>query len=98
MRTETNGVIRCVLYNKDGTVDYVLDDTKLDEVIASFLNKANTERGKSKALYLSSSDDSKDVLGLLVILCWYDWWNGDRIEYNFEVKDNGYRETNQKIQ
>lgn len=88
-------IIKCVLYNKDGTVDYVFDDVKLDEVIAPFENENNTERDQSETLFLSSSknfevsfestDINEDALYLLGILLWYDWWNGDKIEYNFEV-------------
>lgn len=46
-------------------------------------------------LFLSSSKDfevsfefadiSEDALYLLGVLHWYDWWNGDRIKYDFEV-------------
>ena len=95
MGFELSGVIKGVLYNKDGTVDYVFDDAKLDEVIAPFENETDTERKQSKTLFLSSSKDfevsfesadiSEDVLYLLGVLRWYDWWNGDRIEYDFEV-------------
>lgn len=90
-------VIKGVLYNKDGTVDYVFDDVKLDEVIAPFENEADAERNWDKTLFLSSSKDfefsfesadiSEDVLYLLGILCWYDWWNKDSVEYDFEVRD-----------
>jgi len=45
---ELNGIIKGILYNKDGTVDYVFDDVKLDEVIAPFENEADTERDQSK--------------------------------------------------
>ncbi len=95
MGFELNGIIKGVLYNKDGTVDYVFDDVKLDEIIAPFENENDTERNQSKTLFLSSSknfevsfesvDISEDVLYLLGVLHWYDWWNGDRIEYDFEV-------------
>lgn len=44
MGFELNGVIKCVLYNKDGTVDYVFDDAKLNEVIAPFVNGNDTKR------------------------------------------------------
>lgn len=96
MGFELDGIIKCVLYNKDGTVDYVFDDAKLDEVIAPFKNENNTERDQNKTLFLSSSKDfeisfesadiSEDALYLLGVLHWYDWWNGDKIEYDFEVK------------
>ena len=95
MSFELSGVIKGVLYNKDGTVDYVFDDAKLDEVIAPFENEADVERNQDKTLFLSSpksfevsfesADISEDVLCLLGVLHWYDWWNGDRIEYDFEV-------------
>lgn len=85
MGFESSGVIKGVLYNKDGTVDYVFDDVKLNEVIAPFVNEDSLERVQKKVLFLSSSKDSKNVSCLLVILCWYDWWNGDKVEYNFEV-------------
>ena len=54
---ENDDIIKCVLYNKDGTVDYVFDDTKLDEIIAPFLNENDTERDRGKILFLSSSGD-----------------------------------------
>lgn len=95
MGFELGGIIKGVLYNKDGTVDYVFDDVKLDEVIAPFENEADTERDQSKTLFLSSSKDfevsfestdiSEDALYLFGVLRWYDWWNGDKVEYNFEV-------------
>lgn len=95
MGTETNSVIKGVLYNKDGTVDYVFDDTKLDEVIAPFENETDAERDQSKTLFLSSSEDfevsfesadiSEDVLYLLGVLRWYDWWNGEQISYKFDM-------------
>lgn len=95
MGFELSGVIKGVLYNKDGTVDYVFDDAKLDEVIAPFENETDAERNQDKTLFLSSlknfevsfesADISEDILYLLGVLCWYDWWNGDRIEYDFEV-------------
>lgn len=96
MGFELDGIIKCVLCNKDGTVDYVFDDAKLDEVIAPFINETDTERDQERTIFLSSSKDfeasfesadiSEDALYLLGVLRWYDWWNGDRIEYNFEVK------------
>lgn len=95
MGFELDGVIKGVLYNKDGTVDYVFDDVKLDEVIAPFENETDTERDQSKTLFLSSSRDfevsfesadiSEDALYLIGVLHWYDWWNGNRVEYGFEV-------------
>ncbi len=95
MGFELDGIIKGVLYNKDGTVDYVFDDAKLDEVIAPFENEADTERDQSETLFLSSSKDfevsfesfdiCEDALYLLGVLHGYDWWNGDRIEYDFEV-------------
>jgi hypothetical protein len=55
MGFELSGIIKDVLYNKDGTVDYVFDDAKLDEVIAPFENETDTERDQNKTLFLSSS-------------------------------------------
>lgn len=95
MGFELSGIIKGVLYNKDGTVDYVFDDVKLDEVIAPFENKNDTERDQSKTLFLSSSKDfeisfesadiSEDTLYLLGVLRWYDWWNGEQISYKFDI-------------
>lgn len=95
MGFELGGIIKGVLYNKDGTVDYVFDDVKLDEVITPFVNDDDVERDRDETMFLSSSKDfeisfesadfSEDVLYLLGVLHWYDWWNGDRIEYDFEV-------------
>lgn len=95
MGFELDGVIKGVLYNKDGTVDYVFDDAKLDEVIAPFVNENDTERDQSKRLFLSSSrnfevsfesaDISEDVLYLLGVLRWYDFWNGEQISYKFDM-------------
>lgn len=95
MGFELSGVIKGVLYNKDGIVDYVFDDAKLDEVIAPFKNEVDIERNQDKTLFLSSSKGfevsfesaniSEDILYLLGVLYWYDWWSGDRIEYDFEV-------------
>ena len=58
-------------------------------------NENDAERDRSKTLHLSSSKDfevsfesadiNEDTLYLLGVLHWYDWWNGDRIEYDFEV-------------
>lgn len=95
MGFELSGVIKGVLYNKDGTVDYVFDDAKLDEVVAPFENEVDTERDQSKTLYLSSSKDfevsfesadiSEDALYLLGVLRWYDWWNGEQVSYKFDI-------------
>ena len=95
MGFELSGVIKGVLYNKDGTVDYVFDDAKLDEVIAPFEKEADVEKNQDKTLFLSSSKDfeisfesadiSEDILYLLRVLRWYDWWNKDSVEYDFEV-------------
>ena len=57
MGFELSGVIKGVLYNKDGTVDYVFDDAKLDEVIAPFINETDTERDQERTIFLSSSKD-----------------------------------------
>lgn len=57
MGFELNGIIKGVLYNKDGTVDYVFDDAKLDEVIAPFINETDTERDQERTIFLSSSKD-----------------------------------------
>lgn len=96
MGFELNGIIKGVLCNKDGTVDYVFDDAKLDEVIAPFINETDTGRDQERTIFLSSSKDfevsfesanlSEDALYLFGVLRWYDWWNGDKVEYNFEVK------------
>ena len=92
MSFESSGVIKGVLYNKDGTVDYVFDDAKLDEVIAPLTND-NSESNKEQ-LFLSSSKDyevsfnaeiNENILYQIGVIRWYDWWNGDRIEYDFEV-------------
>ncbi len=95
MGFELSGVIKGVLYNKDGTVDYVFDDVKLDEIIAPFENEADTERDQSKTLYLSSPKNfevsfesvniSEDALYLLGVLHWYDWWNREQISYKFDT-------------
>lgn len=95
MGFELSGVIKGVLYNKDGTVDHVFDDAKLDEVIAPFENENDAERDQSKTLFLSSSKDfevsfestdiSEDALYLLGVLRWYDWWNGEQISYKFDM-------------
>ena len=82
MDFKLDGVIKGVLYNKDGTVDYVFDDVKLDEVIAPFENDDDAERDRDETMFLSSSKDfeisfesaniSEDVLYLLGVLHWYD--------------------------
>ena len=51
MSFELDGIIKGVLYNKDGTVDYVFDDAKLDEVIVSFENENNTERHHARQCF-----------------------------------------------
>ena len=55
MGFELDGIIKGFLYNKDGTVDYVFDDAKLDEIIAPFVNETNSGEGRSETLFLSSS-------------------------------------------
>lgn len=95
MGFELSGVIKGVLYNKDGTVDYVFDDVKLDGVIAPFENENDTERNQNKTLYLSSSENfeisfesadiNEDALYLLGVLRWYDWWNGEQVSYKFDM-------------
>ena len=95
MGFELNGIIKGVLYNKDGTVDYVFDDAKLDEVIAPFINETDTERDQERTIFLSSSKDfeasfesaniSEDALYLFGVLRWYDWWNGEQISYKFDM-------------
>lgn len=95
MSFELNDIIKGVLYNKDGTVDYVLDDVKLNEVIALFENEADTKRNQSKTLFLSSSKDfgvsfksvnfSEDALYLFGVFRWYDWWSGEQISYKFDM-------------
>lgn len=95
MGAETNKVIKGVLYNKDGTVDYVFDDAKLNEVIAPFVNENDTKRDQDKTLFLSSSKNfevsfesaniSEDALYLLGVIRWYDWWDGEQISYKFDT-------------
>lgn len=91
MGFELSGVIKGILYNKDGTVDYVFDDVKLDEVIVPFENETDTERDQDEKLFLSSKEISftttidEDVLYQLGVIHWYNWWIGDRIEYNLEA-------------
>ncbi len=88
MGFELNGVITGVLYNKDGTVDYVFDDVKLDEIIAPLTND-NSESDEGKQLFLSSSKDYEvsfnveiddDILYQIGVIHWYDWWNRDSVE------------------
>ena len=88
MGTETNSVIKGVLYNKDGTVDYVFDDAKLDEIIAPLTNDSS-ESDEDKQLFLSSSKDyevsfnaeiNEDILYQIGIIHWYDWWCGDEMK------------------
>jgi hypothetical protein len=89
-----DGIIKGILYNKDGTVEYVFDDAKLNQVIAPLTNNSS-ESDENEQLFLSNSKNfevsfestniSKDALYLLGILHWYDWWNGDKIKYDFEV-------------
>lgn len=50
MGFELSGVIKDVLCNKDGTVDYVFDDAKLDEVIAPFMNEDNSEKSLRESI------------------------------------------------
>lgn len=93
MDFELNGVIKGVLYNKDGTVDYMFDYAKLDEVIAPLTNDSS-ESDEGKQLFLSSSKDyevsfnteiNEDILYQIGIIHWYNWWHGDKIKYDFEV-------------
>ena len=57
MSFELDGIIKDVLYNKDGTVDYVFDDSKLDEIIAPFINKKRYRKRLERDIVLSSSED-----------------------------------------
>ena len=93
MGFELNGVIKGVLYNKDGTVDYVFDDVKLDEIIAPLTNDSS-ESDEDEQLFLSSSKDyevsfeaeiNENILYQIGVIHWYDWWNRDRVGYDFEV-------------
>ena len=93
MGFELDSIIKGVLYNKDGTVDYVFDDVKLDEIIAPLTNDSS-ESDEDKQLFLSSSKDyevsfeaeiNENILYQIGVIRWYDWWNGDKIEYDFEV-------------
>lgn len=88
MGFELDGIIKGVLYNKDGTVDYVFDDAKLDEVIAPLTND-NSESDEDKQLFLSSSKDyevsfnaeiNEDILYQIGVIHWYDWWCGDEVK------------------
>lgn len=88
MGTETNSVIKGILYNKDGTVDYVFDDAKLDEIIAPLTNDSS-ESDENKQLFLSSSKDyevsfnaeiNEDILYQIGVIHWYDWWGGDEVK------------------
>lgn len=88
MGFELNGIIKGVLYNKDGTVDYVFDDTKLDEIIAPLTNDSS-ESDENKQLFLSSSKDyevsfnaeiNEDILYQIGVIHWYDWWCGDEVK------------------
>ena len=91
MGFELDGVLKGVLYNTDGTVDYVFDDVKFNEVIAPFVNDDDTERGRNEMMFLSSSKDceisfesaniNEDVLYLMGAIHWYDWWVGDSVRY-----------------
>jgi len=62
MGFELSGVIKCVLYNKDRTVDYVFDDAKLDEVIAPFENEADTEKIKIRRCFCQAQRILKSLL------------------------------------
>lgn len=93
MGFELDGVIKCVLYNKDGTVDYVFDDAKLDEIIAPLIND-NFKSDDNKQLFLSSSKDyevsfnaeiNEDISYQIGVIHWYDWWNGEQISYKFDM-------------
>ncbi len=87
MGTETNSVIKGILYNKDGTVDYVFDDAKLDEIIAPLTN--DSPESDEEQLFLSSSKDyevsfeaeiNEDILYQIGVIHWYDWWCGDEVK------------------
>ncbi len=88
MGFELSGVIKGVLYNKDGTVDYVFDDAKLNEIIAPLTNDSS-ESDKDKQLFLSSSKDyevsfnaeiNEDILYQIGVIHWYDWWCRDEVK------------------
>lgn len=83
-------VIKGILYNKDGTVEYVFDDAKLEEVIAPFVDN---ESNSNETLLWSSSKDceisfesatiNENALYWLGAVRWYNWWNKDKVEYYF---------------
>lgn len=95
MGFELDGIIKGVLYNKDGTVDYVFDDVKLDEIIVPVYSTDVSDEISDRGLFLSSKDDygisftvtdiNETVLYHLGAIRWYDWWNGDKVEYDLEV-------------
>ena len=88
---ETNSILKAVLYNKDGTVDYVFDNVKLDEIISSL---KSTEGITNKGLFLSRSKSgelsfevnkiNEDVLYQIGVIHWYDWWDKEHVEYLFK--------------
>jgi hypothetical protein len=87
----SDNIVKGVLCNRDGTVEYVLDDVKLNEVISPL---TSSENNTNERLFLSSSKDyeisfetkvNENLLYQLGVIRWYDWWNRDRIEYDFEV-------------
>lgn len=93
MGFELSGVIKGVLYNKDGTVDYVFDDAKLDEIIAPLTNDSS-ESDEDKQLFLSSSKDyevsfnaeiNENILYQIGVIHWYDWWCGDEVKCEVEL-------------
>lgn len=88
MGFELNDIIKGVLCNKDGTVGYVFDDVKLDEIIAPLTNDSS-ESNEDKQLFLSSSKDyevsfnaeiNEDILYQIGAIRWYDWWCGDEVK------------------
>ena len=93
MGTEINSVIKGIHYNKDGTVDYVFNDAELDEIITPLTNDSS-ESDEDKQLFLSSSKDyevsfeaeiNENILYQIGVIHWCDWWNRDRVGYDFEV-------------
>lgn len=87
-------IIKGIMYNKDGTVEYVFDDAKLEEVIAPLTNENNNQTepllfAKSQECELSfdSVCINDDILYQLGVIHWYDWFN-DKIYYNFR-EDKG---------
>lgn len=87
MGFELDGILKGVLYNKDGAVEYVFDDAKLNQVIAPLTND-NSERDKEQ-LFLSSSKNyevsfeseiNEDILYQIGVIHWYDWWCGDEVK------------------